>query len=361
MKKIKLFDPVYDQNEEKAIQNVLKSKKWASGSGVGLVEKFENKFKKYIDSKDCVAVNSGTSALNLAMSTIDVKNKEVLVPSLTFVSTIHSIIINGGKPVFVDVEPDTLCIDHNKISELISRKTKVCLPVHFAGMSCNLTKLKKIAKDNKITIIEDAAHATGTKFAGKKIGSHGELVCFSFHPVKNLAMPNGGLIAINDKNYKKIRKELLSKRWCGITNRNGSKYDVKKLGWNYYMNDFSAGIGLEQLKKIEKLNSIRRKIAKQYDKEITIEQKIPFSNNCSYHLYWILVKNREKFMNKMYDAGIETGIHYKPVHTMSMYKTKKRLPVTELIGKQIVTIPMHPNLSERDIDRIIFCVNKFAK
>ncbi len=361
MKKIKLFDPVIDHHEEEIIQKVLKSKKWASGSGVGFVEKFENEFKKYVGAKDCVAVNSGTSALNLAMSTINIKNKEVIVPSFTFVSTIHSIVINGGKPIFADIDPNTLCIDHKKIDKLISKKTKACLVVHFGGMSCNLKELKKKTKENKIVLVEDSAHAVGTKFQNKRIGAHSDLVCFSFHPVKNLAMPNGGLIAINGKDHKKIRNELLSKRWCGITNRKGVNYDVKELGWNYYMNNFSAAIGLEQLKKIDKLNSIRKKIANQYNNQINIKEKMAFSNNCSYHLYWILVKNRDKFRKKMTESNIETGIHYRPAHTLSMYKTKKKLPITEAVGNSIVTIPIHPNLSEKDVKRIIFCINKFTK
>jgi len=361
LKKIKLFDPVIDHHEEEIILKVLKSKQWASGSGIGFVEKFEKEFKKYVNAKDCVAVNSGTSALNLAMSTIGIKNKEVIVPSFTFVSTIHSIVINGGKPVFADIDPKTLCIDHNKIDELISKKTKACLAVHFGGMSCNLKELKKKAKENKIILVEDSAHAVGTKFQNKRIGAHSDLVCFSFHPVKNLAMPTGGLISINNKNYKKIRNELLSKRWCGIINRKGVNYDVKELGWNYYMNEFSAAIGLEQLKKIDKLNSIRKKIANKYNNEINIKEKMTFSNNCSYHLYWILVKNRDNFRKNMTDSNIETGIHYRPAHTLSMYKTKKKLPITEAVGKSIVTIPIHPNLSEQDVKRIIFCVNKFTK
>jgi perosamine synthetase len=361
LRKIKLFDPVIDHHEEETIQKVLKSKKWASGSGIGFVEKFEKGFKKYVDAKECVAVNSGTSALNLAMSTIDIKNKEVIVPSFTFVSTIHSIVINGGKPVFADIDPDTLCIDHKKIDKLISKKTKACLVVHFGGMSCNLKELKNITKKNELVLVEDSAHAVGTKFQNKKIGAHSDLVCFSFHPVKNLAMPNGGLISINHKNHKKIREELLAKRWCGITNRKGVNYDVKELGWNYYMNDFSAAIGLEQLKKIDKLNLIRKKIANRYNNEINIKEKMPFSNDCSYHLYWILVKNRDSFRKKMTESNIETGIHYRPAHTLSMYKTKKKLPITETVGNSIVTIPIHPNLSEKDVKRIVFCINKFTK
>jgi len=183
--------------------------------------------------------------------------------------------------------------------------------------------------------------------------------CFSFHPVKNLAMPTGGLISINHKNHKQFRKTLLARRWCGITDRIDSEYDVKELGWNYYMNEFSAVIGLAQLKKLDKLNNIRKNIAKFYDKQIDVEHKMAFNKDCSYHLYWILVKNRKKFREKMWQAGIETGTHYKPIHTMKMYQNYRILPNTERIGKQIVTIPIHPNLKTFELDKIVNSINKF--
>ena len=362
MKQIKLFDPVIDISERKAILNTLDSKFWASGAGSGNVQKFENKFRNYIESKSCIAVNSGTAALNLALSLFDVKNKEVILPSMSFVSTAHCVVENGGKPVFVDIEPDTLCIDPEKIKHVISKKTRVIIPVHFGGMPCNIDKIHKIAKSFNLDVIEDAAHAVGTTWKNfEKIGMHGSAVCFSFHPVKNLAMPTGGLISLNHKNHKKFKKILNSRRWCGITDRKQTDYDVKEIGWNYYMNEFSAVIGLQQLKKLDKLNKVRQNIAKKYAKEINLEGKMAFNNNCSYHLYWILVKNRRKFREKLYENGIETGTHYKPIHLMSMYKTKNSLPITEKIGKQIVTIPIHPNLTENNIDKIITSINKFDK
>ncbi len=358
-KKIKLFDPNIGKDEKQKISQVLESKFWASGSGTRNVLKFENQFKKYLGSDDCIAVNSGTSALNLALSLSNIKNKEVILPSLSFVSTAHAVIINGGTPVFVDIEPETMCIDPNEIQKSITPKTTAILPVHFGGFPCNLKDIQNIAEKHNLTIIEDAAHAVGATYNNKKIGNHGTAVCFSFHPVKNLAMPTGGLISINHKNHKQFRKTLLARRWCGITDRIGSEYNVKELGWNYYMNEFSAVIGLAQLKKVDKLNRIRKKIAKFYDKQISVEQKTAFNDQCSYHLYWILVKNRKKFRVKMWEAGIETGTHYKPIHTMKMYQKNIILPNTENIGKQIVTIPIHPNLKTSDIDKIVNSINKF--
>ena len=227
-------------------------------------------------------------------------------------------------------------------------------------MPSDLLKITNICKEYQVNLIEDAAHAMGTSYKNKKIGKHGMAVCFSFHPVKNLAMPTGGLISLNHKNHKNMKKKLIAKRWCGITNRMDNDYDVRDLGWNYYMNEFSAAIGLIQLKKIDRLNKIRRNIANRYSKEINLEQKMPFDKDCSYHFYWILVKNRRIFRKKLHQFGIETGTHYKPVHMFSMYKSKLRLPQTELAGKQIVTLPIHPNLTNNDIDKIIRLTNKFT-
>ncbi len=357
--KIKLFDPFVGKQEEKIMAKVLQSHFWASGSGVGYVSKFEYAFKKYAQSKDCIAVNSGTAALHLALSLIDIKNKEVILPSLTFVATANAVIQNGGKPVFVDVDPNTMCIDPEKILHSITKKTKVILPVHFGGFPSNLDMIQELCKKHNLILVEDAAHAAGANYNGKKIGSHGNFVCFSFHPVKNLAMPTGGLISINEKNFKQSRKILESRRWCGITKRNDVNYDVEELGWNFYMNEFSAAIGLEQLKKLDRANKIRKKIAKKYSKNINSEFKMPFDHNCSYHFFWLMVKKRDNFRKNMKNAGIETGIHYKPIHHMSMYKNLKSLPITDNANKEIVSIPTHPNLSEKDIEYIITNVNKF--
>ncbi len=358
-KQISLFEPYVSKEEVIEVSKVIKGKFWASGSGTGKVKEFEEKFSKFVGCKNSVAVNSGTAALHLALGSCNVEKTEVLVPSITFVSSAHAAIYNNAKPKFVDVDESTLCIDIDDLEKKISQKTSVIIPVHMGGYPCDLRKIQKLAKDYKIKIVEDAAHACGTTYQGKKIGSHSDLVCFSFHPVKNLAMPTGGLIALNS-NVKNLNW-FKSKRWCGISNRKGVSYDVDSLGWNFYMNEVSAAIGLVQLKNLEKLNKRRLMIAKKYSKLINLDKKMPFSKDCNYNLYWIRVKNRKEFMKNMKDNGIETGIHYKPVHMMKFYSDSPKLKNCEKVFEELVSIPMHPNLSNDNVEKITYNVNLLSK
>ena len=356
---IRLFLPLSDQEEIKEITRTITSGFWASGEGTGKVKEFENKFSKYIGCNQVISVNSGTAALHLALSVSNVSKKEVLVPSLTFASTAHAAVYNNAKPKFVDIDESTLCIDIDDLEKKITKNTKVVMPVHFGGYPCDLNSIKKIKNDYGLCVVEDAAHACGAKFANKKIGTHNELVCFSFHPVKNLAMPIGGAIAVNGKKEK--TKLLKSLRWCGITDRKDGIYDIKQVGWNYYMNEISAAIGIIQLKRLERMNRHRKQIAREYSRRLNVEHKMPFSQECSYHLYWIRVKNRKEFMNKMMNRGIETGIHYKPVHLMKYYSNSGRLENCEKIWRELVSLPMHANLSKYDVEKIITKTNEFAR
>ena len=170
-------------------------------------------------------------------------------------------------------------------------------------------------------------------------------------------MPKGGAITLNYKN-RNLKTKLNSLRWCGISDRKEQFYDVTELGYNYYMDEISSAIGIEQLKKINKFNSRKYKIAKKYDKEIKCLEKMPISKDCSYHLYWILVKNRNTFLKNMKKKGIETGIHYLPVHKMKLYKSNIKLKVTEKVTKEIVTIPIHPSLKNSEVDYIIKTINQ---
>ena len=269
---IKLFSPVLNESEIKNVVKTLKSGFWASGAGTGNVLKFENEFRKYTESSECVSVDSGTAALHLALNVLDIKNKEVLVPSLTFISTINAIKYNGGIPVFVDVIPDTLCIDPKDVENKISKKSKVILPVHFGGYPCDMKSIKKISRENHLFVVEDAAHACGSRYYNKKIGSLSDFTCFSFHPVKNLAMPKGGAITLNSKN-KTLKNKLNSLRWCGISDRKGPFYNITELGYNYYMDEISAAIGIEQLKKL--INSIKKdmKSLKNITKKSNFQKK----------------------------------------------------------------------------------------
>lgn len=358
---IKLFSPKFDESEINATVETLKSSNWAFGGGMGKVLEFEDRFRKYTRCNECVAVNSGTAALHLALNVLQIKGYEVLVPALTFISSVHSILYNGGKPVFVDVDPITGCLDPNDAANKITKKTKAIIPVHFGGIPCNMDKITNIAKQHDLRIVTDAAHACGARYDNKKIGTEAEIVCFSYHPVKNLAMPKGGAITINGKNSKEIKNKLNSLRWCGIDNRKNSFYDIVSLGYNYYMDEISAAIGIEQLKKVEMSNKIRKKIAKRYQTELAVEEKMPFDKNSCYHLYWIRVKNRAHFMKNMLANKIEVGSHYRAAHLMSFYKSKVRLPVTEKISNEIVTLPMHPNLTESEVNYIIKTANSLTK
>ena len=358
--KIKLFDPVIGKEEKLIIKQVLESHFWASGAGTGKVGEFETKFNEYVGSDYCITTNNGTAALHLALSLFDIQNKEVILPSLSFVSTAHAVVYNGGKPIFVDVDPDTMCIDPNSIKKEISKKTRVILPVHFAGMPCEMNEIKELCYEHNLSLVEDAAHAAGATYKNKKIGSHGDAVCFSFHPVKNLAMPTGGAITLIGNRSKKFYDLLKSRRWCGISNRKGVTYEVNELGWNYYMNEFSAAIGLAQLQKLDQMNKRRKEIAKRYSREMNVDKKMPFNKECSYHFYWIFVKKRDGFIKKMAQNDVEIGIHYTPIHKMGYYKQKISLKNTDLAGQRITSLPTHPNLTDSDVDKIIELTNKFV-
>ena len=361
VKKIKLFDPIINSKEEDAIKKVLTSGFWASGGGTNKVFEFETKFRKFIGAKDCVAVDSGTAALHLALSVNNIKNKEVLVPSFTFASTVNAILYNGGKPVFVDIDPITLNMDIDDLQNKITKDTALILPVYYAGLHASVKKIQKLSKNHGLQVVSDAAHACGANFEKKKIGTEFDYVCFSFHPVKNLSMPKGGMIALNGKNISAIKKKLNSLRWCGISNRKGPFYDIAYLGFNYYMEEISASVGLSQLKKLNTMNKKRTRIAKRYFQELKISNKMPLTKDSCYHLYWIVIKNREKFRKFMAKKGIDTGIHYPPVHLMSLYKKNHRLPVTEKISKEIVTIPMRSNLDDSSVDYVIKTANSYFK
>lgn len=360
---IKLFDPHVTDEEVKAATEVLLSHNWASGAGTNKVKEFEERFTAYISSRDTVALNSGTAALHLALLLLDVKDKDILVPSLTFVSTAHAADYNGGHPVFVDVDPKTLCMDPNDLVKKIRPgKSAVVIPVHFGGMPCNMKEILKICNENNVQLVDDAAHACGgIAFDNKKVGSiDGMLTCFSFHPVKNLAMPTGGAITINLDSHSNVKKKLNSLRWCGIDNREGTSYDVTSIAPNYYMNEISAAVGLVQLSKLDRLNVRRREIARRYYNEIDIKHKMSYHDDCVYHLYWILSNEREEMIKHLNSKGIEVGTHYRPIHTMTAYKhIKTDTPITDEIGKKIVTIPIHVNLTDNEVSYIIDSINSF--
>ena len=358
MSKIKIHDPFFGREERRAVEKVFESHLWASPKDNNKASEFEKKFQSYLECDECVAVDSGSAALLLSLSLMDIKNKEVIIPSFCHISLANAVVHNGGKPVFVDINPKNLCLDVDLVKKAITKKTKAIVPVHFGGIPCDINKLKELSKNYKINLIEDAALATGSNYKNKKIGSHSELVCFSFHPVKIIAAPKGGAIALNGSNSKKFKKILSALRNSGISQQ--SPNSVSQVGWNSYMNEFSAAICLEQLKKLNKMISIRYQIAEQYHNKISIDEKMPLEKSCSYNFYWLLVKNPRIFTKKMRENNIEVGNYHPPTHISQYYQTTKKLVNTEFIAKHHVLLPTHPNLSTKDVEKIIKLSNKFS-
>lgn len=351
-------------------------------------KEFEEKFAKYIGVKYAVALNSATAALHLACLALGIKKgDEVIVPAMTFVSTGLAPLYCGAKPVFADIEEDTLCIDPKDIEKKITNlpagrqeKLKAIIVVHYGGHACKMDEILRLAKKYKLYIIEDAAHACGAKYlpAGrqgknKMLGSIGKMGCFSFHAVKNLPTGDGGMITTDDK---KIYTELLKLRWVGINKDTWArsvnkkylwKYSVDELGFKCHMNDITAVIGLAQLKVLKQHNLVRRHYAKKYDRAFKDLKwiKTPVEKDYAYscfHNYVIKTVKRDELNRYLASKGISTGVHYEPICRYKVFgKPKTNLPITEKAWKNILTLPLYPDLSEKDFKRVVGEIKNFGK
>ncbi|MFX0163351.1 MAG: DegT/DnrJ/EryC1/StrS family aminotransferase [Candidatus Hodarchaeota archaeon] len=352
-KVIKLFSPYIEKEEINAVSRVLRSGWWTQGT---YVREFEREFAKYVEVKHAVAVNSGTSALFLALKYFHPRGWEVLTPSLTFVSPVHSILQLGGKPVFVDVNEETLTVDVEDLKQKLTSRCKIVMPMHFGGYPCDMDAITDLAEDHRFVVLGDCAHACGSTYKDRKLGSLSDVSCFSFHPVKNLSMPNGGAVTTDNAelaDFVKLHRNF------GRTG-SGVGYDVVAEGYNMYLTDVSAAIGLQQLKKLDKMNERRRKIAKIYHENLKEFERMPFNPECCYHLYWIRVKNRDDFIKYMRDHGVEVGLHYVPVHRFTFYKKySTSLPTTNMVANEIATLPTHCNLTEKELLTITELVSRW--
>lgn len=368
---IPVFKPSMDKEEIKAVAEVIHSGWIGAGPKVEL---FEKKLAEYVRAPYTVAVNCASAALYLAMKVADVKpGDEVISPSLTFVATNHTIILNQGRIVFADIDPQTLCADPSDILKKISKKTKAIMLVHYGGHPVDLDPLIEICQRKKIVLIEDAAHAMGTEYKGKKIGGLSDFTCFSFAAIKNLSCGDGGAITTKSK---KIKKELEMLRWSGISRETWRrqknekyfwKYGVKKPSLKYQMNDISAAIGLVQLKKLEKNNAKRRAITETYNQAFQdlkwLETPIvkPWAKS-SYHNYVIKVpsKSRNRLIGYLSEKGISTTVHYYPNHYYKIYRQfSAHVPITEKIWQKIVLLPIFPDLTASQQKQVIEAVKAF--
>jgi perosamine synthetase len=309
------------------------------------------------------------------MSLINIQGKEVITTPMTFVSTNHSILYNGGTPLFCDIEEDTLNIDTEKIEKLVNSKTAAIVVVHYGGHACDMDKVLQIAKKYDLRIIEDCAHACGGKYKGQKLGTFGDLACFSFHAVKNLATGEGGMVTTDDEEFDAQLRKL---RWLGISSDTFTReekdtkkyswyYEVEEIGFKYHMHDITAAIGLVQLKKLEKMNRRREEIVKRYNaglKDIAWLRTPVVKDYASpsYHNYVIKTEYRDELNDYLKAKGISTGVHYVPNHHFRMYKKfKADVPVCDSVWKKILTLPLYPDLKGKEIDMIIEEVRRFGE
>lgn len=369
--------PKVEEAEINEVVRVLKSG-WI-GTGP-LVEKFEENFKKYIGCKNALAVNSCTAALHLSLLCSGITNgDEVIVTPMTFAATVNVIEHVGAKPVFVDIEEDSYNISAEKIEEHLNPKVKAIIPVHFGGLPCDMDKIYKIAKENDLVIIEDAAHAVGAEYKSKKIGSMGNPTCFSFYPTKNITSIEGGMVCLNDDNLaEKIKiysNHGLSKHaWQRFTKEGKKTYEVIFPGYKYNMTDVNAAIIIHQLERIENINKVRAEYAKKYLKEFEDFDLIELPPNKSerknvWHLFPILLKieklkiTRDQFVNALDKEGIGSGIHYNAIHEQQYYKNKysykkNSFKRAEYVSERTVSIPLQYSMDENDVYDVVKAVKK---
>lgn len=376
----KPFFPFYrvvlSREEIKAVADTVKSGWLTTGYRV---QEFEQHFASFVDVKYAIAVSSCTAALQLALQAHGIgAGDEVLVPSFTFVSTVNVILHIGAKPVFVDIEPETYNISVTDIRRKITKKTKAIIVVHYAGLPVELNKINSIAKQNGIIVIEDAAHAAGSKYLGKYIGSYGNTTCFSFYATKNITTGEGGMLTTNNA---KIADFVLRNRMHGISKdawkryiKGGSwKYDVVFPGYKYNMTDVQAVLGIKQLEKLEKNNKKRNLLANLYNDLLSGNKfvQLPIVTDNSYHsrhLYPILIHdyNRDTFIEYMKEQGVGLSVHFIPVHQFSFYKKhypvkKGDLFITTEVGKKIVSLPLFPSMTEDNVRMIVGLIDKYFK
>lgn len=337
-------------------------------------EEFEQKFAEYIGVKYAVGVNSATAALHLANLVLGIGlGDEVIVPSMTFVSTALAPLYCGGTPVFADIEEDTLCVDPADVEKKVTSRTKAVIPVHYGGHACRMDEIMEIAHRHNLYVIEDAAHGCGGKYKNRMLGSVGVMGCFSFHAVKNLPTGDGGMITTNDE---KIYNDLKKLRWVGIDkgtwDRSAKKgyswqYSVDKLGFKYHMNDITAVIGLAQLKVLDEHNLIRREYAQRYDEAFKDVSwiKLPVEKDYAYscrHNYVVKVPLRNELNGYLSAKGISTGVHYEPIHHFKVFgEVKADLPITERVWPRLLTLPLYPSMTEGEFDKVVTEVIMFGR
>ena len=369
MKNIRLSKSCIGQEEIDAVTDVLKRE--YLGMGVD-VHKFEDELKEFF-GRDVTLVNTGTAALHLACQGIGLKEgDEVLVQSLTYVACFQAIRATGATPVACEVTDDTLTIDLEDAERKVTLNTKAIMPVHYAGQCGDLDAIYAFAKKHGLRVIEDASHGFGTYYKGRLIGSFGDVACISMDGIKNITSGEGGMIITDDTRVQKIVKDA---RLLSVQNDTDSRFkgtrtwlfDVDQPGWRYHMSNIMAAIGYTQFRKFPLFKEIRQRLAKIYQNELQDVKGIKIIP-CNYdevvpHIFVIRVTNGERDAVKQYlnNNGIATGMHYRPNHLLTLFANNqdiKTLRHTDEVYEQLITLPLHADMSEDDVMYICEALKK---
>ena len=366
--------PWIDDTEIEAVSQVLASKWISTGNRV---REFERAFAEHLGVKHAIAVSSCTAALHLSLVVTGVGNgDEVITTPYTFTATAEAIRYVGAKPVFVDIHPDTLNIDTTKIERAITSRTKAILPVHIAGIACDMDAIQNICRNYNLVLIDDAAHAIPTEYKGQSIGNIGDLSAFSFYANKNLTTGEGGMITTNSDAFAKplrtMRLHGIDKdAWARQSQRDIWRYDITTEGYKYNMTDIQAAMGLCQLMKLNKQHERRRNFAQIYQTELANFPQISTPavpdnpSEHSWHLYIIQLHtgNRDEVVASLREANIECSVHYIPLHLFDFYQEQYGyrvgdFPCAEAAFERVVSLPLHPGLTEEDLHTVIAAIGK---
>ena len=351
-KPIPIAKPIIGRDVRKAVNKVLRSGNLTQGPEVTA---FEREFSQFVNERECVAVNSGTSALHLALLSLGIgAGDEVIIPSFTFAATANSVALTGAKPVFVDIDIKTYNIDPNLIVNAITPKTKAIQVVHLYGLPADMTKIVEIAKRHNLLIIEDAAQAHNASVNGQPVGTFGDAAAFSFYPTKNMTSGEGGMIVFKDKDAARVARLYRNQ---GMEKR----YQNEIVGFNLRMTDIHAAIGRTQLKHLSKWSKKRQDNAMALSNQLqnVVTPFTPAGFSHVFHQYTIRVpKNRDTFADTLSNAGVGNSVYYPTqVHKLPSFNIPISLPQTQLATETVLSLPVHPSLSKQDLGRVANTVN----
>jgi perosamine synthetase len=374
---IRLFKPSVGEEELANLREVF-DRAWL---GLGpMVSRFEEEWSTYIGCKMSIGVNSATAALHLALTAFHFPaGKKVLVPAITFTSTANVVIFNNLIPVFVDVDPETVVMDLNDLEQKIDKDCVAVIPVHNGGFPVPMEKLLEITRKHNLKVIEDCAHCAGGDYHGKKLGTWGDIGCFSFEEKKSMTTGDGGMICSDNI---ELIEPLKAYRWVGIDKDTWRRaeaakgeqenearhwhYEIAVLGYKYNMNDVMAAIGLAQLKKLDRLNARRREIIKMYLDGIkdlkNIKPIFPYSidDNEAYWYFGIRCARRDELIIHLKRKGIATGVHFYPLPLQPLFKPYDNgCPIAKEIWQTFITLPSHADLTEEEVNYILESLRSF--